>query len=76
MTHKEKAKDLVNIFYYSLPNNGSREGINSTTRRYQEAITCALITVDQILLSHEMSITCEDIILDYWQEVKSEIKKL
>ena len=41
MTLKEK--DLVNTFYYSLPNNGSQEGINSTTRRYAEAQQCALI---------------------------------
>ena len=46
MTPKEKAKDLVNTFYYSLPNNGSQEGINSTTRRYEEAKQCALIAED------------------------------
>jgi len=44
MTLKEK--DLVNTFYYSLPNNGSTEGINSTTRRYAEAKQCALIAED------------------------------
>ena len=38
-----KNKDLVNTFYYALPNNGSQEGINSTTRRYEEAKQCALI---------------------------------
>lgn len=41
-----KAKDLVDTFYYSLPNNGSTEGINSTTRRYEEAKQCALIAED------------------------------
>jgi len=44
MTLKEK--DLVNTFYYSLPNNGSQEGLNSTTRRYAEAKQCALIAED------------------------------
>ena len=44
MTLKEK--DLVNTFYYSLPNNGSTEGLNSTTRRYEEAKQCALIAED------------------------------
>jgi len=34
---------LVNTIYYSLPNNGSQEGINSTTRRMEEAKTCAQI---------------------------------
>ena len=41
-----KNKDLVNTFYYSLPNNGSTEGLNSTTRRYAEAKQCALIADD------------------------------
>ena len=49
MTQKEKALDLINSFYYALPNNGSTEGINSTTRRYQEGIRCALIAVDNML---------------------------
>ena len=44
MTLEEK--DLVNTFYYSLPNNGSTEGLNSTTRRYEEAKQCALIADD------------------------------
>lgn len=44
MTLKEN--DLVNTFYYSLPNNGSTEGLNSTTRRYVEAQQCALIAED------------------------------
>lgn len=44
MTLKEK--DLINTFYYALPNNGSQEGLNSTTRRYEEAKQCALIAED------------------------------
>ena len=46
MISQDKAKDLVNTFYYSLPNNGSTEGLNSTTRRYAEAKQCALIAED------------------------------
>jgi hypothetical protein len=49
MIHKEKAKDLVNTFYYTLPNNGSQIGINSTTSRYEEAIRCALIAIDELI---------------------------
>jgi hypothetical protein len=49
MTHEQKALDLINSFYYSLPNNGSTEGINSTTRRYQEGIRCALIAIDELI---------------------------
>lgn len=70
MTPKQKAEELVNTFYYSLPNNGSQEGINSTTRRYQEAIRCALIAVNEYLLWSNKNN------LDYWQQVKNEIEKL
>ncbi len=70
MTPQEKAKDLVNIFYYSLPNNGSQEGINSTTRRYAEAKQCALISVDEIIR------VLQDESDWYWDEVKEEIEKL
>lgn len=49
MIHKEKALDLIHSFYYTLPNNGSTQGINSTTARYQEAIRCALIAIDELI---------------------------
>jgi hypothetical protein len=49
MISQDKAKDLVNTFYYSLPNNGSTEGLNSTTRRYAEAKQCALTAVDVMM---------------------------
>ena len=32
--------NLRNMFYYALPNNGSQVGINSTTRRMEEAQRC------------------------------------
>jgi hypothetical protein len=35
--------DLIHSFYYALPNNGSQEGINSTTSRMEEAKICAEI---------------------------------
>ncbi len=69
MTAKEKARDLVNTFYCALPNNGSQEGLNSTTRRYAEGIRCALIAVDEIINNVELYST-------YWQEVKQEIELL
>ena len=69
MTPKEKSKNLINSFYYALPNNGSETGLNSTTIRYKEAIQCALITVDEIL--H----TCVESMMYYWQEVKQELNK-
>ena len=69
MTPKEKSKDLINSFYYSLPNNGSETGLNSTTIRYKEAIQCALICVDEVLN------TCVESMIDYWIEVKNELNK-
>ncbi len=80
MTHKEKAKDLVNRFYYTLPNNGSREGINSTTRRYQEAIKCALITVDNMIEELKLLLFINYNLLNdrliYWKEVKKEMENI
>jgi hypothetical protein len=88
MTHNQKAEALINSFYYALPNNGSTEGINSTTRRYQEAIRCALIAVEQILDEYQSISDLEStLVVDgqvmsivdkivYWEEVEREIKKL
>jgi len=78
MTPKEKAKDLINSFYYALPNNGSETGLNSTTERYKEAIQCALIAVDEILSDYKNYLLHENTAykgLMYWQEVKQEINK-
>lgn len=48
------AKQLINDFYYQLPNNGfQNEGLLSCDKRYQEAITCALVCVDKIIESLE-----------------------
>ena len=79
MTPKEKARDLVDTFYYSLPNNGSTEGINSTTRRYAEAKQCALITVNYIMSSNPHSNLFDTegkSTISYWMLTKQEIEKL
>jgi len=45
---------LINKFYYQLPNNGYlNEGLLSCDRRYKEAITCAIVCVDEILNDYE-----------------------
>jgi hypothetical protein len=76
MTPKEKSKDLINSFYYSLPNNGSETGLNSTTERYKEGIQCALIAVDEILQELEnVDDGQTSIPYEYWQEVKNELNK-
>jgi hypothetical protein len=72
MTPTDKAKELVNQFYFSLPNNGSFEGINSIPRRWEEAVRCALIAVEHII----DYILREEDEFNYWEEVKQEIEKL
>ena len=67
MTPQEKARDLVHTFYYALPNNGSQEGLNSTTSRYQEGIQCALIAVEELIKETGSK---------YWYDVKHELEKL
>ena len=83
MKAKEKAEQLVNSFYYALPNNGSSTGLNSTTARYKEATVCALIAVDEILKINKLADEnlnykeyfndCTDF-KSYWQEVKQELE--
>ena len=73
MTPKEKSKDLINSFYYALPNNGSETGLNSTTERYKEAIQCALICVDEILNNYYKNYFKTGKKIDYWIEVKNEL---
>jgi hypothetical protein len=80
MTATDKAKELVNQFYFSLPNNGSFEGINSIPRRWEEAVRCALIAVDEILWEIiKYADNSKEYVVEnsqYWQEVKQEIDKL
>ncbi len=74
MEPKERANNLVDKFYYRLPNNGSYSGINSIVSRYDEAKQCALITVDEIVKSKPYWDTQEE--FEYWEQVKDEIINL
>lgn len=61
-TPNEYARDMINKYYYTLPNNGSPNvGINSCESRYKEAIECALINIDGITL--ELSFILNKILL-------------
>ncbi len=76
MTPKEKAEDLFIIYV----NNGMSQikpVINRVIRK-EMAKQCALIAVDEILDSCPMYYTGFEYEsnLEYWQEVKTEIKKL
>ena len=83
MDSRQKANDLVNRYYYMLPNNGKlNEGINSCDSRYKEAIECAFVTVDEILESnpnYEYWRTYDDetpSAITFWNEVKQWIQKI
>ena len=50
MTTRQHALIFIHKFYFALPNNGSINiGPCNCNQRYAEAITCALISVDEII---------------------------
>jgi hypothetical protein len=73
MKPKEKAKELVKKFDDLLPCEG--------TTTEETNVSCALIVVDEIDLLLQKSTPKHDIYanlssLEYWQEVKSELKNM
>jgi hypothetical protein len=79
MIPKDKSKELVNKFYYTLPNNGHvNQGINSCASRYDEAKKCAIIAVNEILDvdCHDMSEELFDKHIEYYSKVLTEIEIL
>lgn len=80
MNLQDKAKDLINTFYYLLPNNGSQEGINSTSNRMKEAKQCASTAIDVMMAeivnwAGGEEIEWEKARWKYLEEVKQEIEK-
>ena len=70
------ARNLINKFYYQLPNNGFlKEGLLSCDRRYKEAITCAIVCVNEILNEFPQGFNgnFEEKRKKYWREVKQEL---
>jgi hypothetical protein len=66
MTAKEKAKELIQLFY-------NKQCSHSITElAYKSAKQCALICVDEIV-KNTLQVSQ---VLDYWEEVKQEIEKL
>ena len=54
---EEFAREILLRYYYTLPNNGSpTHGLNSCESRYKEAIDCALIEVENIIVELEFII--------------------
>ena len=70
MTPKEKARELVDKY------NNSIMSFLSDNMKYQNAIKCALIAVDEIL-EDKVEIDGMRVINDsYWMEVKQELLNL
>jgi len=83
MTPADKAKQLVQRFYFSLPNNGSFTGLNNINRRWEEGKMCALIAVDEIINSNPTSQLSDPFLgnrtyenVNYWKDVKQELEKI
>ena len=80
MTPAEKAKQLVDIFYQTTPNeawyNPPLGSLSIEYKAWEQAKQCALIAVDEILnaLSYKASSNFEE--LKYYTEVKQEIEKI
>ena len=79
--HQKAALELINDYYFMLPNNGYlNSGINSCDSRYKEAICCALMCVKKIILTLEFMSMESDaaFIMDrinFYDEVQSELFK-
>jgi hypothetical protein len=78
MTPKEKAKQLVQKFYFSLPNNGGQTGLCNIHQRWDEGKICARIAADEIIKEYGTyyKVEVDGKYMSYWQEVKQEIEKL
>ena len=77
MTPAEKAKLLVQKFYFSLPNNGGQTGLCNVHQRWDEGKICARIAVDEIIgVLQELGYDNEDYRIIYQLEVKQEVEKI
>jgi len=82
LSPKEQARELVNMFYISLPNNGGFTGLNNINSRWEEGKKCALIAVNRIQKLPNIQYDSiqykndDESQYDYWEEVKQEIEKL
>jgi hypothetical protein len=74
---KEEAQDLVLTFYYRLPNNGSlKTGINSCESRYKEAVMCAKLSLERIILALEAHSWQNRHHIEHHKEMLKEIENL
>jgi hypothetical protein len=71
---KKAAKQLIEKFYFALPNNGSFSGTNNINDRWNEAVDCALIAVDEIIDAMDR-VLFPNPFRQYWETIKEEIEK-
>ena len=77
MTPKEEARNLIDSFYYMLPNNGYLDyGINSCNSRYKEGVKCAIKCVEKIIEALDFSKENQFIIANHWEYVLQELKDM
>ena len=80
--HQKAAYEIIHDYYFILPNNGSlNNGLMSCERRYKEAIDCALIGVERIILTLEfMSIESDAAFImnriNFYDKVQTELYKI
>ena len=70
MKPKEKAIEIHTKMFLV------KDGLHKYPMCFDTAKQCALIAVDEIIISHEMAVFCEYIVLGFWKEVKLELEKL
>ena len=78
ITNPTPARQLINDFYYQLPNNGYlNEGLLSCEKRYKEAITCAIICVDKLIVIARWGGDIDNIIevgsKEYFMKIREEL---
>jgi len=77
LTPKAEAQDLVLSFYYRLPNNGRlKTGINSCESRFKEAVMCATLTLQRIILALEAHSWQNRHEIEHHKEMLKELEKL
>lgn len=76
MTSKEKAKYLVDEYRGLAHSDFHNQTGYDEFQREENQRQCALIVVDEILKIEIIKDSIDDYYLRYWQQVKTEIKKL
>ena len=78
MTPKEKAKELVDIFYQTTPNeawyNPPLGSLSMEYKSWEQAKQCALIAANEVL--DHVDMVGDEAAITYWQEVKQEMELL